>query len=318
MHTLHHQSQQLFDGVYAQLANHEVAIGMKNLFFGLHRLKRSARADEWRNFAQSSWQNHPVKALVHQDPLTRRAFEKPRGYAGDAELIDFIYGLRDLPRTSSVGAAIYGQMFEAPAAKAVRARRDILAARLDVVAAEVKQPRVLAIACGHLREAQKSRAVAEGRFGEFVGLDQDRDSLALIEQEQSPQGIKAVHGSVKSILKGETVFEDFDFVYSTGLYDYLPQPVAISLTTKLFGMLKPGGQLLLANFLPDVPDVGYMETFMGWPLIYRTDEEMADVASGIEADQISTQRTFRDPHQNVVFLEVERFSTGSGSNRVDS
>jgi hypothetical protein len=39
----------------------------------------------------------------------------------------------------------------------------------------------------------------KGRFGEFYGLDQDRDSLALIEQEQSAQGVKAVHGSVKSI-----------------------------------------------------------------------------------------------------------------------
>src|SRR5689334_25350082 len=86
MNILHHHSQQLFDGVYSQLANHEVAVGMKNLFFGLHKLKRSVRADEWRNFAQSAWLNHPVKTLVHQDPLTRRAFEKPRGYAGDAEL----------------------------------------------------------------------------------------------------------------------------------------------------------------------------------------------------------------------------------------
>lgn len=306
MNGLYHQGQQLFNGVYDQIYNHQVAAGMQNLFTGLSQLKREARDEDWKQFASRDWQSHPVKSLVHQDPLTRRAFEKPRGYAGDAELIDFIYGLRDLPQTSSTGAAIYGHMFEATAAKAVRARRDILAERLDAIADQVERPRVLAIACGHLREAQKSKAVAEGRVGEFIGLDQDRVSLALLGQEQSAFGVKPVHGSVKSILKGETTFQNFDFVYSTGLYDYLSQPIATSLTTNLFGMLKPGGQLLVANFLTGVPDVGYMETFMGWPLIYRTDDEMADVASGIDRAQIADCRTFRDPLQNIVFLELHK------------
>jgi len=31
---------------------------------------------------------------VHADPLTYRAFSKPRGYAGDAVMMDHIYGYR--------------------------------------------------------------------------------------------------------------------------------------------------------------------------------------------------------------------------------
>jgi extracellular factor (EF) 3-hydroxypalmitic acid methyl ester biosynthesis protein len=306
MSTLQLQGQQLFDNVYRQFSDFQVAQGMSDLFQGLFHLRRDAAAGEWREFAQQACLAHPLRALAHQDPITRRAFEKPRGYAGDAELIDLFYGLRDLPQTSCLGAALYAHVFQTPAAHAVRARRDHLAARLDEVAAKVKQPRVLAVACGHLREAQKSAAVTQGRFGEFIGLDQDPASIALLEREQAASSIKAVNGSVKSILKGETVFEDLDFVYSTGLYDYLPQPVATNLTTKLFGMLKPGGELLVANFLPDVPDVGYMETFMGWPLIYRSAEELADVAQGIAPEQITTQRTYCDAHQNIVYLEIEK------------
>lgn len=306
MNALHHQSRQLFDNVYAQIADHQVSAGMQQLFFGLHWLRQSAQAEEWQEFSRAAWQPHPLKAVIHQEPITYRAFEKPRGYAGDAELIDLIYGLPDMPPTSSVGAALYGHMFQAPAAQAVRARRDHLARRLDEVAARVKQPRVLAVACGHLREAQKSAAVADRCFGEFIGLDQDPASIARVEREQSASGIKAVKGSVRSILKGEITFENLDFVYSTGLYDYLPQPVATGLTTKLFNMLKPGGELLVANFLPDVPDVGYMETFMGWPLIYRSEDELTDVAKGIPAEQIAAQRTYCDQHKNVVFLEIEK------------
>jgi extracellular factor (EF) 3-hydroxypalmitic acid methyl ester biosynthesis protein len=306
MNTLQLQGQQLFDNVYAQIADHQISSGMKQLFSGLRQLRRGARAEEWREFSLDAWQSHPLKAVAHEEPITRRAFEKPRGYAGDAELIDLIYGLREMPRMSSVGAALYAYLFQAPATSAVRARRDHLAARLDEVATKVKNPRVLSVACGHLREAQRSAAAADRAFGEFIALDQDPASIALVEREQSAFGVKPVNDSVRSILKGKLVFEGLDFVYSTGLYDYLPQPVATDLTTRLFEMLKPGGELLVANFLPDVPDVGYMETFMGWPLIYRSREELADVATRIPAEQIAAIRTYCDSYQNVVYLEIEK------------
>jgi SAM-dependent methyltransferase len=307
MNTLTIEGRQLFDQIYEQFGNYQVDEGMLNLMRGLFGLRRGARPEEWREFAQGVWQEHPLRQLAHQDPFTRRAYEKPRGYAGDAELLDYIYGLQMMPRdTTCLGAAIFSFMFQDPAPRAVRARRDLLAAYIDAIATRIDKPRILAVACGHLREAQKSVAVREGRIGQFIALDQDQASLAVIKCEQETNGVEAIHGSVKSILKGETVFEDLDFVYSTGLYDYLPQPVAIDLSAKLFGMLKPGGKLLVANFLHDVPNVGYMESFMGWPLIYRSDEELAGVTQGISAARIAAQRTFHERFENVVFLEVEK------------
>jgi len=62
MSALHHQGLQLFDCVYSQISNHRVAAGMQNLFAGLSQLKREARGDEWRNFANGDWQSHPVKS----------------------------------------------------------------------------------------------------------------------------------------------------------------------------------------------------------------------------------------------------------------
>src|SRR5215475_11877146 len=35
--------------------------------------------------------SHPFAELVLQDPYSRRAREKPRGYAGDAVMLDYIY-----------------------------------------------------------------------------------------------------------------------------------------------------------------------------------------------------------------------------------
>jgi hypothetical protein len=305
MNSLFTQSRELFDTAYAQITNFQVAQGMTGLVVGLQSLRQQTSPDEWREFSRQDCLAHPIKSLLHQDPLTRRAFEKPRGYAGDAELLDLIYGLRPVPaETSSIGAAIYGFAVQAPPAMAVRVRRNILADKIDQVAEQIENPRILAVACGHLREAQKSAAVAAGRVGEFFALDQDKTSLETVDCEQTPRGITPVYGSVKSILKGEMVFGELDLVYSTGLYDYLPQPVAIDLTSRLFGMLSPGGRLILANLLPDFAGLGYMETFMGWPMIYRNDAEMADVASGLPVEQVAGQQVYRDSHEHVVFLEV--------------
>jgi extracellular factor (EF) 3-hydroxypalmitic acid methyl ester biosynthesis protein len=307
MSTLQQQSHQLFDHVYQQFNDYEIVNGMQQLVIGLSELRDQTPAAEWREFAKTGWVNHPIKTLAHQDPMTRRAFEKPRGYAGDAELLDLIYGLRPVPAgTTSIGAAIYGFSVQAPAAAAVRVRRNILAAKIDEVADQIEKPRILSVACGHLREAQKSEAVVAGRVGDFYALDQDKFSLETVAREQQPNGITPVHGSVKSLLKGETTFNELDLVYSTGLYDYLPQSVAVELTARLFGMLRPGGRLVLANLLPGFVSLGYMESFMGWPMIYRDDTEMAEVAAGLSRPEIASLTTFHDTHNHVVFLEVEK------------
>jgi hypothetical protein len=101
------------------------------------------------------------------------------------------------------------------------------------------------------------------------------------------------------------VFEDFDFVYSTG-FTITCRSRGDCADNEAVCDVKPGGQLLLANFLPDVPDVAYMETFMGWPLIYRSDEEMAAVASGIEAMKSPRGERSAIRTRTLVFLEVEK------------
>jgi SAM-dependent methyltransferase len=217
----------------------------------------------------------------------------------------FIYGKIKLPEeTSELGRELYGYTSQAPACRSVRARRDLIASMIDETAARTAHARILSIACGHLREAQLSRAVADGRVGELIGLDYDPASLALVRKEQPSRKIRTVQGSVNGLLAGSQVFTGCDFVYSTGIYDYLAWPTAAELTGLIFRMLKPGGRFLIANFAPNLRDIGYMETFMDWRLIYRDGAELEEVASGLPPDQIGGMRTFRDAHQNLVFLEV--------------
>src|SRR6476620_9861334 len=60
------------------------------LFCGLREIKRSSSEESWEGLI-ARFRRSPLKGLLHQDPITARAFYKPRGYAGDAVMMDYIY-----------------------------------------------------------------------------------------------------------------------------------------------------------------------------------------------------------------------------------
>jgi extracellular factor (EF) 3-hydroxypalmitic acid methyl ester biosynthesis protein len=282
---------------------------MTDLMSGLWWLKSSLTAEAWQSVAKQCVA-HPLCEIIHQDPFSSRSFNKPRGYAGDAVLIDYIY-TRNCRTTqdetvSEMGEKVFAFNRDTPACAGVRARRDLVAAMIDEICTLVDHPQVLSVACGHLREATLCRSVTGGQTGRFIALDQDRLSLDVVEQEVLHHGVIPVCNSIRSLFRGEVADERFDFIYSTGLYDYLDDRIATKLTGRLFEMLNPGGRLLVANFLPDIWGAGYMESFMDWKLIYRTPEEMEALCANIEEARISLRRIFVERHANIVFMEIAR------------
>jgi hypothetical protein len=82
--------------------------------------------------------------------------------------------------------------------------------------------------------------------------------------------------------------------------------VGARLLRTMFDLVKPGGKVWIANFLPDIPDVGFMEALMDWWLIYRTPEQMRSLATDLPRAQVASLRTFTETENNVVFLEVQK------------
>jgi hypothetical protein len=56
----------------------------------LEAMRLRLHANVWRALTPII-QNHPVLDYFLEDPLTRWSFDKPRGYSGDARLLDYIY-----------------------------------------------------------------------------------------------------------------------------------------------------------------------------------------------------------------------------------
>jgi extracellular factor (EF) 3-hydroxypalmitic acid methyl ester biosynthesis protein len=165
---------------------------------------------------------------------------------------------------------------------------------------------VLSIGCGRLREAQQSSAVRAGRIAEYIAFDQDPETLRELEHSRPSGAITPRLGSVRSLLAQKDVFSSLDFVYAAGLFDYLQPVIATRLVTRMFLMLKPRGRLLVVNFAPESPEIGYMEACMDWWLTYRTEREMESLTSEIPATDIASKRLFRDALGNLIYLEVVR------------
>ena len=281
----------------------------------LTRCRGALTPEEWRHMIDFRIRRHPVTDGFFQDPFTWRSFTKPRGYPGDAVLMDLIYHHAStralLDQTTPFGQALYRYTSDCESPRAVRARRDLLAAELDRVGRQCPRPaHILALACGHLREAQQSAAVQSGALGRFLALDQDAASIAVVEREQATKGVEALAAPIRTLLSEHKhqSLGTFDFVYAAGLFDYLSDRLATRLLSAMFRLLNPGGKLWVSNFLPEIPDLGYMEALMDWWLVYRDAGQMEALMAEIPSEQIGAHRVFTEPHRNVIFLEVVRNS----------
>jgi extracellular factor (EF) 3-hydroxypalmitic acid methyl ester biosynthesis protein len=286
------------------LDNGDIPRAMSVVGQGLHQMKSRLDEEDWRA-AVSGPEAAALRKIAHECPYSRRGFVKPRGYAGDAVLLDYIYGSAPPPdETTPRGRDILAWMRrESTGFASVRWRRNYLAQRLDDLAARKGRPRVGSIACGHFREGQRSLAVRSRAFDILQVLDSDPISLEVVAAEQQHDGVTPVLASVRDVVTGKCSLEGMDFIYSAGLYDYLADRFATRLTAQLFRSLRAGGSLVVANFVRMMED-GWMEALMDWRLLYRTPEQVRLFSSEIPESAIASQRVFTDPFLNVAYLEI--------------
>src|SRR6185436_19111629 len=82
---------EIFDVTREALLGTDVHGCIGRLREALRHLRAHLPADEWKTVCEEARQ-HSLHDLLLESPFTRRAYSKPRGYAGDAVLMDLIYG----------------------------------------------------------------------------------------------------------------------------------------------------------------------------------------------------------------------------------
>jgi extracellular factor (EF) 3-hydroxypalmitic acid methyl ester biosynthesis protein len=271
---------------------------------------RDARPKEWGTDVLPWIRSTESFARFQQDPFTNHSFRRPRGYAGDAGLLDQIYrpdtiASRDVTET---GRAIFRYTSVAAGPRAVANRRALIARKVDSLAFRSGAPlRVASLACGHLREAELMASVETRRVERYWAIDQDPCSVAHVAECFRGGPIEPLEGSVKDLIRGGLKqVDELDFFYAAGLFDYLDEKVSKRLVRRMFERLRPGGILWVANFVPSVPDRAYMEAMMDWWLVYRSPEEVESLDAEIDPAEIAGKRVFLEAEENIVFLELQR------------
>lgn len=241
---------------------------------------------------------------------------KPRGYAGDYEMMKMIY------ENDYAGASIFSKLMhkyplEVEAARAVRNRRMIIPQMVAeaVDRAPLKRPfRILSLACGPAVEAADFfRSEEDAARIELTLADQDEDALFAARQQiegvekRIGRKVKAryINDSVRTMLRKNDLshsWGDYDFVYSMGLFDYLTPPVARAVTSKVFQLLRPAGQLVIGNFHRQCPDREFLEYWLDWVLYYRSEEEFLELTESLDCSACSV---FLEDSKCQMFLQVQ-------------
>lgn len=269
--------------------------------------------------ASAAWRSrfHP---WFLQAPCIRRAYEKPLGYAGDFGVMDL--GYRNIPEAETpMGNLLHGWFSTAlRGSTAVRARRRWIGLEMQRHAARsMGLWRGMSLASGSSWELRDM--VHESWLIHRANMTcVDQDPRALAAAEEGLREAETKHGrtldaiflrqSVREVIRGGLGdLPKQDFVYSLGLYDYLPKVPAQLLTTVLARQLRPGGRLIVGNYLVGHDTQPVLELVMDWFLIGRSPEQIEDLVSDLGRDY--SARVQIDSTGSIGFLVVDFASVTS-------
>jgi hypothetical protein len=233
--------------------------------------------------------------LLWGAPFAHRAYHKPRGYAGDYEMMNQLY------RDEVVGKTLYDQCIhkyfvEDASGTAVRNRGQFLAKKIKELFQETSQNqslKLMSIASGPAKEQQiflQNSAAFAGRDAEFTCVDQDEESLKHAHRQlhtidrkmQSGFNFRFSNLAIRNIIAQGFPEKDYDMIYTAGLFDYFTEPIARRTAERMVDAVKPGGKVIIGNFCADNYKYGpFLELFLDWTLIYRTEADLLRVFDGL-------------------------------------
>jgi extracellular factor (EF) 3-hydroxypalmitic acid methyl ester biosynthesis protein len=234
---------------------------------------------------------HP---LVLSAPFANNTFTKPRGYAGDFEMVNMIEH-NGFEGESLFAKIIHKWFVKQPPAQAHRNRIQYLATCIEKEVqrtVRAKRPaRILNFACGPALEVRHfvGNSVLANE-AEFTMEDLDEQALANCQGALSKIfntrrldtlatfKKKSIYQLVKESHLSDSPKRQFDVVYCAGLFDYLAENTCKQVMEVFYELVSPGGLLLVTNVSPTNPLRLGMEHLLDWHLIYRNEAEMRALA----------------------------------------
>jgi extracellular factor (EF) 3-hydroxypalmitic acid methyl ester biosynthesis protein len=248
---------------------------------------------ENRFWSSELWKT--VGSLMERGWLLTRARYKPRGYAGDHELLGRMYGnnLCDDP----LGRHLDRYFQEDAAPIAVRNRMRMMAdwivqgvrERVAAGTAERRSVRIAMVGSAfgmEVRDALEQLTPHERKSVALTLLDLDpaavESAAALVAPLLPPDSLTTASGSILKLPVRRKLAEPLqgaDLLFCPGIFDYLSDDEAADMLRLFYGALARGGHMTVFQFAPHNPSRALMEWIGNWYLIYRDDSQFRRVAA---------------------------------------
>lgn len=308
----------------------------KSYMFELGRLGKEMSPQE-RMIHRQMVLNSDVCKNYQDSPFCWRIVQRPEGYVGDAEMMEIIYRA-DFEGETPWGQIVHKEATNYAACQAVRNRKDFI---LEKIKNTNPNSKILSLAAGSAREMKEFVEYDTQSKSTFLALDHDintirrftspddRITYGLANAFQLIKGNSKIAIPRKNYLSSANPKKDFkglrklliglryklksldnnefDLVYSAGLFDYIQHfennaKGTKGLTSFLFSKVKSGGKLVIGNFNCSIPSDEYfsMEFLTNWLLYYRDDNELLQFTEGVNDKEIKS-------------IKIEKESTGINS-----
>jgi len=226
------------------------------------------------------------------------SLSKPFGYAGDFKIIDAIY--QNYPVTNGFDR-LFDNYFQMSAISvAVRNRKDDFKRFIvDFInSSNEKDLCIMNLASGPCREIKEIISCNTFSDKNVVFDCYDNDVNSIEYAKNLLKNTENVNFTKENALKiafrkdiSTLIDKKYDFIYSTGLFDYFEEKVATRAVENLRKLLKPDGVMAIATMRDKYsnPSVHFMEWVGDWNLVYRDDDNFMKIfcAAGFNKEEIT-------------------------------
>jgi SAM-dependent methyltransferase len=236
--------------------------------------------------------------LLTRGWLQNQARTKPRGYAGDYQMLARIYEIRLCE--NSLGKLFDRYFQEESAPRAVRNRMAMMtewivaAARGAAPSSPTPLPQgergvkvaVVGSAFGlevrdalvQLGEHERGRVSVTLLDLDWAAIEYARQHLNGLVAVDHLNGVSANLFRLPERASLAAHLDNTDLLLCPGLFDYFDDATATAMLQTFWQRLAPGGRLAVFQFAPHNPTRAYMEWLGNWYLVYRTYEQLRQLA----------------------------------------
>ncbi len=254
--------------------------------------------------ACAAMRGHAIHRLMLEDPLVLYA-TLPQ--VSRPQYLDLVLNHPDArPMTQGVsraGRELFGASRSLPVFCSLRNRTHYLGSMVDAVAELRPGAEVLTLRAGHLREV--GDVAKPGHVGRWTVLEPDNATRAILYRGLPPGlPVQTMRGSLRGFGRQPFRRGCFDLVCLPRLPD-CPAAEQQDLLEAAFGVLKPGGRLLVCASGRPVPEDAWLDAFLDVRIRWTTRRQLEALLAVIPPADCASRSVFPslDGHQLHAILQ---------------